>query len=128
MLLGDVVELRHGPVREALAIARDPLSRIGEALGAGGEVLIVPGNHDHHWPSRGSSAGVARPPRLRWARILGRLAPGETLATILAGSPRREHAPHTRARGSATTVYAHARALLRSAHDGCPCSSAWAPG
>jgi hypothetical protein len=48
VLLGDVVELRHGPVRNALAAAQEGLGSLGDALGAGGEVVIVPGNHDHH--------------------------------------------------------------------------------
>ena len=29
VLLGDLLELRHGPVRDALAAARDPISEIG---------------------------------------------------------------------------------------------------
>ena len=48
MLLGDVLELRHGPVRDSLAAAQPVLSAIGTALGRAREVLIVPGNHDHH--------------------------------------------------------------------------------
>jgi hypothetical protein len=51
VLLGDLLELRQGPVREALAAARGPLSELGAALEAGGgavRVTIVPGNHDHH--------------------------------------------------------------------------------
>ena len=48
MLLGDVLELRHGPVRNALAKAWPVLAEIGEALGSGREVVVVPGNHDHH--------------------------------------------------------------------------------
>jgi hypothetical protein len=46
VLLGDTLELRHGPVREALAAARPVLGAIGAAM-AGGEVVLVPGNHDH---------------------------------------------------------------------------------
>jgi hypothetical protein len=46
VLLGDVLELRHGPVREALAGARAFFEDIGRAL-AGGELVIVAGNHDH---------------------------------------------------------------------------------
>jgi hypothetical protein len=46
VLLGDVLELRHGPVREALAGARPFFEDIGRAL-AGGELVIVAGNHDH---------------------------------------------------------------------------------
>lgn len=47
VLLGDTLELRHGPAKEALAHARPALEAIGAALPAGAEVLIVPGNHDH---------------------------------------------------------------------------------
>ncbi len=61
MLLGDIVELRQGPARDALAEARPVLQAIGEALGAGGEIVVVPGNHDHHllsgWLDRRARAG-----------------------------------------------------------------------
>ncbi|HEY7933541.1 MAG TPA: hypothetical protein VID48_06925, partial [Solirubrobacteraceae bacterium] len=46
VLLGDVLELRHGPHREALEAARPFFSELGEAF-AGREVVIVAGNHDH---------------------------------------------------------------------------------
>ncbi len=46
VLLGDVLELRHGPMREALASARPVLEDLGRAM-AGRELVIVPGNHDH---------------------------------------------------------------------------------
>ncbi len=46
MLLGDVLELRHGPVREALAAARPFFEDLGRAL-AGRELVITAGNHDH---------------------------------------------------------------------------------
>ncbi len=66
VLLGDVVELRHGPMREALAVARPALEAIGRRLPAGAEVVIVPGNHDHHllsgWLERRGRDGA--PPRL----------------------------------------------------------------
>jgi hypothetical protein len=45
VLLGDVVELRDLPVEEALAAARPFFEALG-ASGAG-EILLVPGNHDH---------------------------------------------------------------------------------
>jgi hypothetical protein len=65
VLLGDVLELRHGPVRDSLAAATPVLGAIGEALGAGREVVIVPGNHDHHllagWFERRSREGPAPP-------------------------------------------------------------------
>jgi Calcineurin-like phosphoesterase len=47
VLLGDTLELRHGPARDALADAQPVLEALGEALGDGAEVVIVPGNHDH---------------------------------------------------------------------------------
>jgi predicted phosphodiesterase len=46
VLLGDALELRHGPVREALAAARPVFEDLGRAL-AGRELVIVAGNHDH---------------------------------------------------------------------------------
>jgi hypothetical protein len=47
VLLGDVLELRHGPAHRALEAARPALAEMAAALGPGGEVVIVPGNHDH---------------------------------------------------------------------------------
>jgi hypothetical protein len=46
VLLGDVLELRHGPPREALAAARPFFEELGGAL-AGRELVIVAGNHDY---------------------------------------------------------------------------------
>jgi hypothetical protein len=91
VLLGDVLELRQGPVREALAGARDILGEIAAALGPGRQIVIVPGNHDHHllaaWLER--RAGTSAPPPLGlqsavvWqagdplATVVGWLAPAE---------------------------------------------------
>lgn len=47
VLLGDTVELLEGRPRRALESARTPLRALAGALGRGGEVIIVPGNHDH---------------------------------------------------------------------------------
>jgi Calcineurin-like phosphoesterase len=47
VLLGDLLELRHGPVREALGAAEAFLCEVGAAM-AGREIVLVPGNHDHH--------------------------------------------------------------------------------
>ena len=47
VLLGDTLELRHGPAREALARAEPIMRAIGGALAPGAEVVLVPGNHDH---------------------------------------------------------------------------------
>ncbi|HEX3910685.1 MAG TPA: metallophosphoesterase [Solirubrobacteraceae bacterium] len=46
VLLGDVLELRHGPPRDALAIARPFFEELGGVL-AGRELVLVAGNHDH---------------------------------------------------------------------------------
>jgi hypothetical protein len=46
ILLGDVLELRHGPPREALAVARPFFEDLGRAL-AGRELVVIPGNHDY---------------------------------------------------------------------------------
>ncbi len=47
ILLGDVLEFRQGPARDALASASRVLPSLAEGLGPGREVVIVPGNHDH---------------------------------------------------------------------------------
>lgn len=46
ILLGDAVELRHGPVRAAMEVARPLFEALGEVM-AGREVVLAPGNHDH---------------------------------------------------------------------------------
>ncbi|HXN39073.1 MAG TPA: metallophosphoesterase [Solirubrobacteraceae bacterium] len=46
VLLGDVIELRHGPPRDAMNAARGFFGAIGTAL-PGLELVLVAGNHDH---------------------------------------------------------------------------------
>lgn len=46
VLLGDVLELRHGPPRDALAVARPFFEALGRTLD-GRELVLVAGNHDH---------------------------------------------------------------------------------
>jgi predicted phosphodiesterase len=46
VLLGDVLELRHGPRREALAGARAFFEDLARVL-AGREIVVLAGNHDH---------------------------------------------------------------------------------
>jgi len=59
ILLGDVVELREGPMPEALATARPWFEALGSVLGDR-RVVITPGNHDHRllerWRERRSAA------------------------------------------------------------------------
>lgn len=47
VLLGDTVELLEGRPQHALREALPVLSALGDALGKGSEVVLVPGNHDH---------------------------------------------------------------------------------
>jgi hypothetical protein len=47
VLLGDLLELRHGPVRDAMSVAQAPLRALGAALGPAREVIILAGNHDY---------------------------------------------------------------------------------
>jgi UDP-2,3-diacylglucosamine pyrophosphatase LpxH len=47
VLLGDVLELRHGPLREAMAAARPFFEDLGRTLGGERELVLTSGNHDH---------------------------------------------------------------------------------
>src|ERR1700722_7478990 len=64
VLLGDVLELRHGPRRDALAAARPFFEELGRAF-AGREIVVVPGNHDHalveSWARRRDEAAECSP-------------------------------------------------------------------
>jgi Calcineurin-like phosphoesterase len=46
VLLGDVLELRHGPPREALRVARPFFEELGAVMD-GREIVLLAGNHDH---------------------------------------------------------------------------------
>jgi Calcineurin-like phosphoesterase len=61
VLLGDTLELRHGPLDEALAIAEPVLRAIGARL-ADAEVVLVAGNHDHGLVADWLEARAARGP------------------------------------------------------------------
>jgi len=47
VILGDCLELREAPQRDAAEMAAPVLGDLGRALGPDGELLIVGGNHDH---------------------------------------------------------------------------------
>lgn len=52
VLLGDIVELIEAPAARALAAAAPLLSALGDRVGSGGEIVLVPGNHDRPLISR----------------------------------------------------------------------------
>jgi hypothetical protein len=83
VLLGDVLELRHGPPREALAAARPFFEDLGRAL-AGRELLIVAGNHDHQlvepWLARRGED--EQPPPLGVEQLLDPVEVSPALARI----------------------------------------------
>jgi hypothetical protein len=64
VLLGDVLELRHGPPRDAMNAARPFFEDLGGAL-AGRELIITAGNHDHAliepWLARRGELGEQPP-------------------------------------------------------------------
>jgi hypothetical protein len=97
ILLGDVLELRQGPPREALAAAREFFEELGRAL-AGRELVVLAGNHDHAliepWLSRRGEQD--RPAALEVEQLiapaqaspmLGRIAEWAAPASTLAAYP-----------------------------------------
>ncbi len=83
VLLGDVLELRHGPLRDAMAVARPFFEELGRAL-AGGELIVTAGNHDHAlvepWLARRGE--VAEPPPLLLEQLLDPAQASPALARI----------------------------------------------
>ena len=71
VLLGDVLELRQGPLRDAMAAARPFFEDLGRALGEG-DLVMVAGNHDHAliepWLVRRGEEG--EPPPLEVEQLL----------------------------------------------------------
>jgi hypothetical protein len=71
VLLGDVLELRHGPLRDAMRAAQPVFEDLGRAL-AGGELVLVAGNHDHAliepWLAR--RGAETEPPALELEQLL----------------------------------------------------------
>ena len=82
VLLGDVLELRDRPLREALELSSAFFQELGEAM-AGRSVTLMPGNHDHHllqpWIERRRLDGAAEPMALEQ-----RFEPTEGAARVIA--------------------------------------------
>lgn len=83
VLLGDTIELLEARPADALAIAEPVLRDLGAAMGPGGEIVLVPGNHDRllirDWlragppPTVDTAVPLDAGPML--ARVAGWLAP-----------------------------------------------------
>ena len=96
VLLGDVVELRDRPIADALDTASPFFAMLAETV-AGAELVLVPGNHDHHLFSSWSESRRLRggPPPLGLEqrakpsagplRVLARQAPGCELTLAYPG-------------------------------------------
>jgi hypothetical protein len=79
VLLGDVLELRHGPPHEALAAARPFFEDVGRALD-GRELVVTAGNHDHLLVSSWLDARALHAPEP--LRLEQRFAPSEGSAML----------------------------------------------
>lgn len=96
VLLGDVLELRHGPRRGALDAAKPFFQELGAAM-SDGEIVIAAGNHDHAlvdgWLQR--RAELSESPPLRLQQVL-RPEQASPMAQTLAGwaAPARVTVAH----------------------------------
>ncbi len=79
VILGDVLELRHGPPHEALAASRPFFEDLGRALGER-ELILTAGNHDHQLVSGWLQARAVRAPRP--LQLEQRIAPAEASAML----------------------------------------------
>jgi predicted phosphodiesterase len=90
VLLGDVLELRDRPLRRVVELSTPAFEAIGRAVGAGGEVVVVAGNHDHHlvegWLERRMLDGAGPLGLEQFAEPEGAAAP---LAAAAAPAPVR---------------------------------------
>jgi hypothetical protein len=76
VLLGDVLELRHGPPHEALAASRPFFEDVGRALGDG-ELVVTAGNHDHLLVGCWLDARALGEPAPQPLGLEQRIAPGQ---------------------------------------------------
>ena len=91
VILGDGIELRHGPARDALAVAEPVFNALGKALGRKGELILVSGNHDHGLvaPWLRERGAEQEPEPLRLEERPGRKASGLTRRLAEAASPAK---------------------------------------
>jgi len=77
VLLGDVLELRHGPPHEALLASRSFFEDIGRVLGGERELVVTAGNHDHLMVCSWLDARALREPEPEPLRLEQRFDPAE---------------------------------------------------
>lgn len=77
VLLGDVLELRHGPPHEALLASRPFFEEVGRALGGDRELVVTAGNHDHLMVCAWLDARALREPAPEPLRLEQRFDPAE---------------------------------------------------
>ncbi|HEY8465479.1 MAG TPA: metallophosphoesterase [Solirubrobacterales bacterium] len=107
VLLGDVIELRDRPLAEAVQLAAGPLR---ELAGAVGELIVVPGNHDHRLVSGWLEQRALRSPRpLRRAeRARTDVWPASALRVALGDDvPLRMHYPGIWVREDVYATHGH---------------------
>jgi predicted phosphodiesterase len=85
VLLGDSIELRDGPLADALTAAAPFFEELGEAL-SGRRVTLVPGNHDYQLGSRWLARRGARPLALEELSAPRRGDPLDGLAQRMSGT------------------------------------------
>jgi len=111
VLLGDVLELRHGPLRGALDEAAPVLQAIGSRLGPEREVVVVPGNHDHlllrAWQGRGSTAAAPHPLGLAAEIDWREDEPLASVVELLAPARVRVRYPGTWIRDDVYAIHGH---------------------
>jgi hypothetical protein len=89
VILGDGLELREAPHREAAEIAGPAFADLGRALGPDGEIVLMAGNHDHGLVAGWIDARLQTEPA-GFLDLEHRIAPGEAsaLAATLAEHAR----------------------------------------
>lgn len=111
VLLGDLLELRHGPLRAALAAAEVPLREIAAALPGGAEVVIVAGNHDHRlvrdWSERRGASATPAPLELETAVDFEAGEPLSRVAEFLAPARVRAAYPGVWLRDDVYAIHGH---------------------
>jgi hypothetical protein len=111
VLLGDTLEFRHGPLRDVLGVAEPILRELGQALGPGGEVVVVFGNHDHlllrAWLARRAGAGATPPLGLETAVDWREGEPLAEIASWLAPAGVRAAYPGAWLRDDVYAIHGH---------------------